>query len=321
MKAVILEGDSVNPGDISWEPVTRLCETKIYGNTSENEKWERINDCEIVLINKTLMTRDVFERFPKIGYVGVCATGFNVVDIDAAREHEVVVTNIPAYSTDSVTQFTWAFILGLASQIGLHNESVKKGDWIRSRSFCYWKESPMELAGKTLGVYGYGNIGRKVAHAAEVFGMKTLVYTLHPEKYTDDENENLLFVAQDQLFESSDVITIHCPLTPATAGIINEKSISKMKDGVIIVNLSRGPVVNEIELADALRKGKVAVFGADVISVEPMKADNPLYTAPNCYLTPHIAWATREARERLVDIAAANIKAFLEGKPINVVSG
>ena len=321
VKAVILEGSSVNPGDISWEPVTGLCDTVVYENTSDAEKWERIGDCEIVIINKVHMTKEVFERFPWIRYVGVCATGYNVVDVDAAREHGVVVTNIPAYSTESVMQFTWAYILGLASRIQLHNESVKNGDWIRSTNFCYWKESPTELAGKTLGVYGYGNIGRKVARAAEVFGMKALVHTLHPEKYTDDQNDNLRFVTQDQLFENSDVITIHCPLTPATTGIINGESISGMKDGVIIVNLSRGPVVNETDLAEALRSGKVAAFGADVISEEPMKADNPLCTAPNCYLTPHIAWATREARERLVDIAAANLKAFLEGKPINVVSG
>ena len=260
MKAVILEGSSVNPGDISWEPVTGLCDTVVYENTLDAEKWERIGDCEIVIINKVHMTKEVFERFPRIRYVGVCATGYNVVDVDAAREHGVVVTNIPAYSTESVMQFTWAYILGLASRIQLHNESVKNGDWIRSTNFCYWKESPTELAGKT-------------------------------------------------------------PLTPATTGIINGESISGMKDGVIIVNLSRGPVVNETDLAEALRSGKVAAFGADVISEEPMNADNPLCTAPNCYLTPHIAWATREARERLVDIAAANLKAFLEGKPINVVSG
>ena len=171
VKAVILEGSSVNPGDISWEPVTGLCDTVVYENTLDAEKWERIGDCEIVIINKVHMTKEVFERFPRIRYVGVCATGYNVVDVDAAREHGVVVTNIPAYSTESVMQFTWAYILGLASRIQLHNESVKNGDWIRSTNFCYWKESPTELAGKTLGVYGYGNIGRKVARAAEVFGM------------------------------------------------------------------------------------------------------------------------------------------------------
>ena len=320
MKAVILEGNSVNPGDISWEPVTSLCETTIYGNTLESEKWDRIAGHEVVLTNKVPMTREVFERFPEIRYVGVCATGYNVVDVEAAKEHGVVVTNIPAYSTDSVTQFTWAYILNLASRIGMHNESVRKGDWTRSECFCYWIESPVELTGKTLGVYGFGTIGRKVAAAAPAFGMDVIVCTKHPEKYTDYAGEHLRFVTEEEFWAGADVLTFHCPLTPETKGIVNKKTIAAMKDGVILINLSRGPVIDEADVAEALASGKIAAFGGDVISEEPMKESNPLLGAPNCYLTPHIAWATREARIRLVDIAAANLKGFLEGQPVNVVN-
>ena len=320
MKAVILEGNSVNPGDIRWEPVTSLCDVTIYGNTLESEKWDRIGGHEIVLINKVPMTREVFERFPEVRYVGVCATGYNVVDTEAAKEHGVVVTNIPAYSTDSVCQFTWAYILNLASRIGLHNECVRNGDWVKSDMFCFWKESPVELTGKTLGIFGFGSIGRKVAAAAPAFGMDVLVHTKHPEKYADYAGEHLRFVSEEELFAGSDVLTFHCPLTPETKGIVNKKNIDVMKDGVILVNLSRGPVIDEADVAEALRSGKIAAFGGDVISEEPMKESNPLRTAPNCYLTPHIAWATREARIRLVDIAAGNLKGFLEGKPVNVVN-
>ena len=320
MKAVILEGNSVNPGDISWEPVTSLCDVTIYGNTLESEKWDRIGGHEIVLINKVPLTREVFERFPEVRYVGVCATGYNVVDTEAAKEHGVVVTNIPAYSTDSVCQFTWAYILNLASRIGLHNECVRNGDWVKSDMFCFWKESPVELTGKTLGIFGFGSIGRKVAAAAPAFGMDVLVHTKHPEKYTEYAGEHLRFVSEQELFAGSDVLTFHCPLTPETKGIVNKKNIDVMKDGVILVNLSRGPVIDEADVAEALRSGKIAAFGGDVISEEPMKESNPLRTAPNCYLTPHIAWATREARIRLVDIAAGNLKGFLEGKPVNVVN-
>ena len=319
MKAVMLEGNAVNPGDISWEPLTRLCEVTFYGNTVGDQKWERIGGHEIVIMNKVPITREVFERFPEIRYVGVCATGYNVVDIEAAREHHVTVTNIPAYSTDSVAQFTWAFLLSLASRIAEHDRSVKSGDWVKSEIFCYWLTSPTELAGKTLGIYGFGNIGRKVAQAAPAFGMNVLVHTAHPEKYAQYENAALRFVSEEELFEKSDAITFHCPLTPQTTGLVNRENIAKMKDGVILVNLSRGPVVNEADLAEALNSGKVAGAGVDVVSVEPMQADNPLLHAKNCIITPHIAWATKEARMRLVNIAAGNLKAFLEGHPVNAV--
>ena len=319
LKGVILEGNAVNPGDISWDPVCRLCDMTVYDNTLDDEKWDRIAGCGIVMTNKVAITREVFERFPEIRYVGVCATGYNVVDTEAAREHGVVVTNIPAYSTDSVVQMTWALILNLASKVEMHDISVRNGDWIKSDTFCYWLESPVELAGRNLGIYGFGNIGRGVARAGLAFGMKVLVHTKHPEKYADIAADDLRFVTEDELFRQSDVITFHCPLTPETTGIVNRDGISKMKDGVIIINAARGPVVNEVDLCEALESGKVSGAGVDVISFEPMKEDNPLLHARNCIITPHIAWASREARIRLINIAADNLKAFLDGSPINTV--
>jgi len=319
-KGVILEGRAVNPGDISWEPLSSLCDMTIYDNTIDDEKWERIAGCEIVMTNKVPITREDFERFPEIRYVGVLATGYNVVDIEAAREHGVVVTNIPAYSTDSVVQMTWAFILNLASRVEMHDLSVKRGDWTKSDTFCYWLDSPIELFGKSLGIYGFGSIGRGVAKVGQALGMKILVYTKHPEKYANYACDSLAFVSEEELLTCSDVITYHCPLTPETTGIVNKANISKMKDGVILINVSRGPVVNEQDLFDALEFGKVAGAGVDVISVEPMKEDNPLLHAKNCIITPHIAWASKEARLRLVDIAAENLRAFLAGQPVNVES-
>lgn len=320
MKAIILEGNSVNPGDISWEPVTSLCEMVVYDNTTEEEKWERLSGCDIVLTNKVAIDEEVFVRFPQIRYVGVCATGYNVVDIEAAKRHGVTVTNIPAYSTESVVQHTFALLLDLASQISVHDASVKNGDWIRSQSFCYWKESPMELAGKTFGIYGFGNIGRGVCKVAQALGMQVIAHTRHPEKYASYEKEGVRFVTQEELFACADVVSLHCPLTPETANLIRKETLAQMKDGVLLINVSRGPVVNEADLAEALRSGKVAGAGVDVISREPMKSDNPLLTAPNIRMTPHIAWASKEARIRLVQIAAENLKGFLEGNPVNVVS-
>lgn len=320
MKGVILEGNSVNPGDISWEPVSRLCDMTIYENTRDEEKWDRIEGCGIVLTNKIEITREVFERFPGIKYVGVCATGYNVVDTAAAKEYGAVVTNIPAYSTQSVVQMTWALILNLASKVEMHDLSVRNGDWTKSESFCYWLESPAELAGRKLGIYGFGSIGRGVAKVGMALGMKVLVFTKHPEKYTEHASDDLCFVSEERLFRESDVITFHCPLTQETTGIVNSRTLSEMKDGVIIVNAARGPIVNEEDLCEALENGKVSGAGLDVISIEPMEEGSPLLKAKNCIITPHIAWASREARIRLIDIAAENLKAFLEGNPVNVVN-
>lgn len=317
MKAVLLEGDAVNHNDLSWEPLTKLIDTKIYANTTEQDKYEHIGDADVLFVNKIKMDEEVFERCPNIRYIGVCATGYNVIDIEAAKRHNVTVTNVLAYSTDSVAQLTWGLILESVCHISRHNESVHNGDWIKSEIFCYWLAPVTELAGKTIGVVGYGNIGRRVCEIAKAFNMNVLVNTAHPEKYTDDK---VLFTDIDTLFEKADIVSLHCPLTADTEKIINKSNINKMKDGVIIINVSRGGLVDEADLASALKSGKVAAAGVDVVSVEPMKEDNPLLDAPNITFTPHMGWASVDARKRLVDIVANNFKAFTEDRKENVVS-
>ena len=317
MKAVLLEGDAVNHNDLSWEPLTKLIDTKIYANTTEQDKYEHIGDADVLFVNKIKMDEEVFDRCPNIRYIGVCATGYNVIDIEAAKRHNVTVTNVPAYSTDSVAQLTWGLILESVCHISRHNESVHNGDWIKSEIFCYWLAPVTELAGKTIGVVGYGNIGRRVCEIAKAFNMNVLVNTAHPEKYTDDK---VLFTDIDTLFEKADIVSLHCPLTADTEKLINKSNINKMKDGVIIINVSRGGLVDEVDLASALKSGKVAAAGVDVVSVEPMKEDNPLLDAPNMTFTPHMGWASVDARKRLVDIVANNFKAFTEGRKENVVS-
>ena len=317
MKAVLLEADAVNHNDLSWEPLTKLIDTKIYANTTEQDKYEHIGDADILFVNKIKIDEEVFEKCPNIRYIGVCATGYNVIDIEAAKRHNVTVTNVPAYSTDSVAQLAWGLILESVCHISKHNESVHKGDWTRSEIFCYWLAPVGELAGKTIGVVGYGNIGRRVCEIAKAFNMKVLVNTAHPEKYNDDSVE---FVDIDTLFTESDIVSLHCPQTKETEKIINKANIDKMKDGVVIINVSRGGLVNEDDLAAALTGGKVAAAGVDVVSVEPMQEDNPLLKAPNITITPHMGWASVDARKRLVDIVANNFKAFTEGRTENVVS-
>ncbi len=317
MKAVLLEADAVNHNDLSWEPLTKLIDTKIYGNTTEEDKYEHIGDADILFVNKVKIDEEVFEKCPNIRYIGVCATGYNVIDIEAAKRHNVTVTNVPAYSTDSVAQLTWGLILESVCHISRHNESVHNGDWTRSEIFCYWLAPVGELAGKTIGVVGYGNIGRRVCEIAKAFNMKVLVNTAHPEKYNDDKVE---FVDVDTLFTESDIVSLHCPQTAETEKIINKSNIDKMKDGVVIINVSRGGLVDETDLAAALISGKVAAAGVDVVSVEPMKEDNPLLKAPNVTITPHMGWASVDARKRLVNIVANNFKAFTEGRTENVVS-
>ena len=332
MKAVLLEADAVNHNDLSWEPLTDVIETEIFSNTTEDDKYEHIGDAEVVFLNKIKMDEEAFSKCPNLKYIGVCATGYNVIDLEAARRHGVTVTNVPAYSTESVAQLTWGLILESVCHISMHNESVHKGDWVKSEIFCYWLAPVTELSGKTLGVVGYGNIGRRVCDVAKAFGMKVLVHTAHPEKYTTSVNDqnasanesfstaDIEFVDLDTLFAKSDIVSLHCPLTNETEGLINKGNIAKMKDGVIIINVSRGGLVNEKDLAAALESGKVAATGVDVVSVEPMSADNPLLTAPNITITPHMAWASVDARKRLVDVVAGNFKAYLEGRKENVVS-
>ena len=317
MKIVILEGNAVNPGDLSWESVSQFGEVTVYDRTPAQEAAARIGDAEIVMINKTPITAAVLDACPNLKLICVNATGYNVVDCEAARLRGVTVCNVPAYGTDSVAQFTFSLLLELCNRVGLHDASVHNGDWCRSPDFCYWKTPQMELAGKTLGIIGLGSIGRAVAKIANAFNMKVIAYN----RSRCPEGEALAeYVALDTLFEKADIITLHCPMTEQTAGIINNETIRKMKDGVILLNTARGGLINEQELADALVSGKVRYFAADVVSAEPILPANPLLTAPNCILTPHMAWTPVEARQRIIDITNNNIRAYLDGKPINVVN-
>ncbi len=317
MKAVYLEEGAVNKGDITLKPIMDVIETEVYYNTTEEDKFEHIGDAEVVFSNKVIFDEETFKKCPNLKYIGVCATGYNVIDIEAAKRYGVTVTNVPAYSTDAVAQLTWGFIIELVNHISVHNKSIHEGDWCKSEIFCYWLDKVTELCGKTLGVIGYGNIGRKVTDIALVFGMNVLVYTAHPDKY--EAKENMKFVSKDEVFKNADIITLHCPMNDETKGMICKENIEKMKDGIYIVNVSRGGLVNEQDLADALKSGKVAGAAADVVSVEPIKEDNPLLGAPNMILTPHIGWASVEARERLIQAVADNLKAYLNGEKLNVL--
>lgn len=317
MKGVFLEEKAINRGDISLDEISELLDLTIYENTTEENKYEHIGDAEVVFDNKVIMDEELFDKCPNIKYVGVCATGYNVIDLDAARRRNITVTNVPSYSTDSVVQLTWALILEQVCNLEIHAKSVRDGDWIESEIFCYWLKPITELAGKTLGVIGYGNIGKKVAKIAECFGMNVIVNTSHPEKYDDD---GIIFTDKDEVFAKSDIITLHCPLTDDTKEIIRKENIDKMKDNVRLINVSRGGLVNEMDLADALNAGKVLSAGVDVVLTEPMDKDNPLLNANNITITPHMAWASVDARKRLVHEIAENFEAYLKGKKRNVVN-
>lgn len=317
MKGVFLEEKAINRGDISFDELSELLDLTFYENTTEEDKYEHIGDAEVVFDNKVIMDEELFKRCPNIKYIGVCATGFNVVDLEAARKRDIIVSNVPAYSTDSVVQLTWAMILEQYCNLEIHSQSVKNGDWTESEIFCYWLKPITELSGKTIGIVGYGNIGRKVAEIAKCFNMNVIVNTRHPEKY---ECDGIRFVDKDELFAKSDVITLHCPLTDDTFEIIRRENIDKMKDNVRIVNVSRGGFVNEADLADGLNSGKVLSAGVDVVSKEPMEVDNPLLNAKNIIITPHMAWASVDARKRLVGEITENFKAFLNNEERNVVN-
>lgn len=317
MKGVFLEEKAISRGDISLDELSELLDLTVYENTTEENKYEHISEAEVVFDNKVIMDEELFDKCPNIKYVGVCATGYNVIDLEAARKRNITVSNVPSYSTDSVVQLTWAFILEQVCNLEVHTKSVKSGDWTESEIFCYWLEPITELAGKTLGIIGYGNIGRKVARIAKSFGMNIIVNTAHPEKYDDD---GIIFTDKDGLFATSDIITLHCPLTEDTKEIIRKENIDKMKDNVRLINVSRGGLVNEADLADALNSGKVLSAGVDVVLTEPMDKDNPLLEAKNILITPHMAWASVEARKRLVHEITENFKAYLDGKKRNVVN-
>lgn len=317
MKIVVLDGQGVNPGDISWNRIEELGELIVYPRTAPEEVLQHVGDAEIALTNKTVFDANIIAQLKNTKYIGVLATGYNVVDTKAAREYGIVVTNIPAYSTDSVAQMVFAHLLNVSNHVEHYAEETRNGVWSRCPDFCYWNKPLFELAGKTLGIIGLGHIGMKVAQIAQAFGMNVLAYT---SKTPDQLPEGIRKTTLDGLFGASDVVSLHCPLTDTTRELMNNTSIEKMRDGAILINTGRGPLVNEVDVADALASGKLGAYCADVLSCEPPSPSNPLVGAPHAFITPHVAWATLEARLRLMDIAVNNIKSFLEGSPTNVVN-
>jgi len=316
MKIVVLDGITLNPGDLSWEGLEKLGNLTVYDRTVEDEIVSRAYDCEIIFTNKTPLNKETLKKLPKLKYIGVLATGYNVVDVKAAKELGVIVTNIPAYGTSAVAQYVFALLLEICHHVGEHNEVVKEGAWTNCEDFCLWNYPLIELAGKTMGIIGMGRIGKATARIAQAFGMSILAY--NPSKDELLKSDTFKYVELDQLFAQSDVVNLHSPLFDKTKGIINKETINKMKDGVIIINTSRGPLIVEQDLADALNSGKVAGAAVDVMSTEPPKMDNPLMSAKNCLITPHIAWAPKESRERLMDIAVDNLVKFINKTPTNI---
>lgn len=317
MKIVVLDGYTENPGDLSWDGLRALGELTVYDRTPPEEAASRIQDAEIIVTNKVPVTRELLDQCPGIRYVSVLATGYNVVDLKATAERGIPVSNVPAYSTAAVGQFTIGMLLEICCQIGFHDRSVHSGDWAACPDFCYWKTPLMELAGKTMGIIGFGRIGRQTGAIARAMGMRVLAAGSRPCAEGEAIAE---YVDLDTVLRQSDVISLHCPLFPETAGIINKDTIGKMKDGVILLNMARGPLIVEEDLAQALNSGKVYAAGMDVVSQEPIRPDNPLLTAKNCFITPHIAWASRECRQRIMDITCQNIRSFLEGNVQNRVN-
>ncbi|MBR5975653.1 MAG: D-2-hydroxyacid dehydrogenase [Clostridiales bacterium] len=321
MKIVILDGYTTNPGDISWVPFASLGELVTYDYTAPEEIFGRLAGVSICLTNKTCFPKEVLEKLPDLRYIGCLSTGFNVVDIDYCREHGIIVTNIPEYATFATAQMTIALLLEIAGKVGHHSDLVHQGVWTKNRDFCFWDGTLTELWGKTLGLFGFGKIASRVSRIASELGMRVLA--CRRSQVTDEMREaapQVTFVDAETLWRESDVLSFHCPLTSDTTGLVNAETIAKMKDGVILINTSRGPVLDEEAVASALRSGKIAALGADVVSIEPIREDNPLLSTPNTYLTPHIAWAPKETRLRLIDVASGNLRAYLEGNPVNVVS-
>ena len=317
MKIVVLDGYALNPGDLSWDTIKAFGEITVYDRTPKDLIVPRIGDAQIILLNKTPITEETLAACPSVKLICVLATGYNVVDCDAAAKRGILVCNVPAYGTDAVAQFTFALLLELCHRVGLHSDSVHKGDWCRSIDFCYWLTPQMELAGKTMGIIGFGRIGRAVGKIAKAFGMRVLAYN----RGRCAEGEAIgRYVDLDTLLKESDVISLHCPLTEQTQNIISRSALEKMKDGAILLNTARGPLIDEQAIADALRSGKLRGFGGDVVCSEPMAENNPLLGTPNCIVTPHMAWAPVESRQRIMDCTQRSIQAFLDGKPINTVN-
>ncbi len=317
MKIVILDGYTENPGDLSWSGLEALGELTVYDRTPPEQVADRIGDAEIVILNKTPLPREMLDRCPNVRYIGVLATGYNIVDVQAAKERGIPVCNIPTYGTDAVGQFAIAMLLEICHHVAHHDAAVHEGRWESCPDWCFWDYPLIELAGKTMGIIGFGRIGRTTGRIARALGMQVVACD---SIETDEGREIGRYLPLEELFACSDVIALHCPLFPETQGIINRDTIAKMKDGVILLNNSRGPLIVEQDLADALNSGKVYAAGLDVVSTEPIRGDNPLLKAKNCLITPHISWAPKESRQRLMGIAVESLRAFLDGKPINVVN-
>ena len=321
MKIVILDGYTENPGDLSWDGFEAVGELKVYDRTplnDENEIIRRIGDADVVYTNKTPVSRAVLDACPGVKFIGVLATGYNVVDVATAKEKGIPVSNIPTYGTDAVGQFAIAMLLEICHHVQKHSDAVHEGRWSSCPVFCFWDYPLIELAGKTMGIIGFGRIGQVTGRIAKAMGMNVIAYDNH---VSESGRAIAEYVTLDELFARSDVISLHCPLFPETQGIVRRETIAKMKDGVILLNNSRGPLVVEQDLADALNSGKVYAAGLDVVATEPIREDNPLLKAKNCFITPHISWAPRESRQRLMNIAVENLKAYANGAPINVVNG
>ncbi|MBQ7350260.1 MAG: D-2-hydroxyacid dehydrogenase [Bacteroides sp.] len=317
MKIVVLDGYGLNPGDLTWSDLEALGELKVYDRTVPEELLERSKDADALITNKTVIAKEDMASLPKLRYIGVLATGYNVVDIDAAKERGIVVTNIPAYSTDSVAQMVFAHLLNITQRVGYYADENRRGRWTANADFCYWDTPLLELAGKKMGIVGFGHIGQATARIAQAFGMEVGVFT---SKEQSALPVGMKKMELDELFASCDVVSLHCPLTPSTKEMVNAKRLNAMKPNAILINTGRGPLVNEQDLADALNEGRIAAAGLDVLSVEPAAEENPLLSARNCFITPHIAWATKEARIRLMNIAVHNLRSYQVGKVVNNVA-
>lgn len=317
MKIVILDGFTVNPGDLSWSALESLAEVEVYDRTSEDQIVPRCKGAEIVLTNKVVLDSSVLNQLPRLMYIGVLATGYNVVDLEVASRQSIVVTNIPSYSTDSVAQMVFSHLLNIVNRTDHYAQENRNGRWSKNQDFCYLDHTLSELAGKRMGIVGLGNIGMAVAKIALAFNMEVIAYT---SKSEEELPEGVRSVTMEELFTSSGVISLHCPLTESTRHLVNASRLRTMKPSAILINTGRGPLVCDQDVADALNSHTIAAYAADVLTEEPPKADNPLLSAKNCYLTPHIAWATYEARQRLINICVENVKAFIEGEPQNQVN-
>ena len=317
MKIVVLDGYGVNPGDLSWETLEALGDVEVYPRTAPEDVIDRCFNAEIILTNKVVINKQILVSLPRLKYIGVLATGYNVVDVDTASDLDIIVTNIPAYSTDSVVQMTFAHILTMTNRVEHYTQQNRNGRWSHNPDFVYWDTPLIELAGKTMGIVGLGNIGMKVAQLARCFGMEVYAFTSKASSLLPEGIQKTTF---EGLLSVSDILSLHCPLNRSTREMINASSLAKMKEGALLINTGRGPLVNEADVAEAVRSGHLGGYGADVMCQEPPAEDNPLFSAPNAYITPHIAWATFEARKRLIAIAVGNVKAFIDGNPVNVVN-